>query len=314
MSFEQAYEEFEKYAKSRHKKQGFYNLTHDFKFRVLPYFKEYDIFKITKKDLMKWKETIFNLKFSNSYNKRLYYVFNKFLDYCCTFYDLPVNLLRELGTFPKRVENSHRDYYTLKEFKRFIKCFDNIVYKSYFTFLFFTGCRPSEAMALKFSSLNGHYAIIEYNLQRKGKRELDTLKNEYSYGKVLLPKFLLKELKILRKYYIKIYGCESDYFIFGGQKPLAPTTIDRYKKKACKLANIRAITQHQFRHSYATYLTSKGIPINVVSKMLRHGSVDTTTKVYIHQDLTQEKRVLKTLNSNFFCNLTHDFKKFLLKH
>ena len=106
--------------------------------------------------------------------------------------------------------------------------------------------------------------------------------------------------------------------IFGGIKPLSGTSIDRYKLKACEKVNIRPITQHQFRHSYATYLISNGIPINTVSKLLGHSSVDTTAKIYIHQDLTQEKRVLDTLNSyNFsFASLCRDLKRKLsiIKH
>ena len=38
VSFENAYEEFKIYARNRHKKQGFYNLIHDFTNKVLPYF------------------------------------------------------------------------------------------------------------------------------------------------------------------------------------------------------------------------------------------------------------------------------------
>ena len=58
--------------------------------------------------------------------------------------------------------------------------------------------------------------------------------------------------------------------------------------------------------------------INTVSKLLGHSNIDTTARVYVHQDLTQEKRVLNTLNSNnfIFANLTRDFKikLFIIKH
>ena len=109
-----------------------------------------------------------------------------------------------------------------------------------------------------------------------------------------------KDLLNLKKYYIKKYNLiDFDYFIFGGIKPLSGTSIDRYKLKACEKVNIRPITQHQFRHSYATYLISNGIPINTVSKLLGHSSVDTTAKIYIHQDLHIKIsvicRMLKTL-------------------
>ena len=74
--------------------------------------------------------------------------------------------------------------------------------------------------------------------------------------------------------------------------------IDRRKIKACKKANIRPITLHQFRHSHAIFLLQKGIMVNEVSKRLGHSKTSTTLDIYSHTDLTQEKRVFDTLN---FC-------------
>ncbi len=60
--------------------------------------------------------------------------------------------------------------------------------------------------------------------------------------------------------YIKKFGYSVDYYIFGGIKPLAPTTIDRYKLKACNKANLKPITQYEFRHSYTTRMIYKKSP------------------------------------------------------
>lgn len=106
----------------------------------------------------------------------------------------------------------------------------------------------------------------------------------------IITRIMILKLKAL------YYGCCDDYFIFGGIKPLAPTTIDRVKKRACEKAHLRIITQHQFRHSHATLLLSKGILINEVSRRLGHSKVSTTFDVYTHTNLFQEKRVLRTLN------------------
>ncbi|MCI8671329.1 MAG: site-specific integrase [Bacilli bacterium] len=300
MNFNEVYTQFKIYAKKRHKKQSFCSLMSDFELKVLPYFKDYDIFKLNEKDILKWKDDILSYDYSNSYNDRIYYVFSMFLDYCCIYYDLPQNVLRNVGPFKPKIEISKRDFYTLKEFKKYIKNIDNIIYKSYFIIMFYTGCRPSECMALKFSDFDGKYIHITKSIQRRGKRELDTPKNKYSIRDIILNRKSKKCIKKLKKYYISKYGYDYDYFILGGLRPLAPTTIDRYKSIACKKANLKVITQHQFRHSYATYLISHNIPLNVVSKMLGHSNVETTARIYVHQDLSQEKRVLKTLNSHFF--------------
>ena len=86
-------------------------------------------------------------------------------------------------------------------------------------------------------------------------------------------------------------NCSNDYFIFGGPKPLAPTTIDRYKKNACNKARIRPITQHEFRHSYATRMINKGKPINKVSKSMGHSSISMTLDVYVSVEIVGKLKV-----------------------
>ncbi len=310
MSFEDAYEEFKIYASKRHKKESFGNITRDFNCKILPYFEGRKIESLTKNDILRWKDDLLSFDYSKKYLSKLYYVFCIFFDYCCLYYDIEDNIVRDVGNFkiqPKKVKS---DFYTRQEFERFITGFDNIVYKSFFILMFYTGCRPSEAMALKFSDVRGKYLSINKSIERRGERNICTTKNVYSVRDVILCNRVLSCISDLKKYYIIKYGqFFEDYFIFGGIKPLSGTSIDRYKKKACERAKIRCITQHQFRHSYATYLISNGIPINTVSRLLGHSSVDTTARIYVHQDLSQEKRVLNTLNSPIFSfgNITRDF-------
>ena len=151
--------------------------------------------------------------------------------------------------------------------------------------MFYCGTRPSEALALKFSDINGNYIHITKSLHRRGKREVDSPKNNSSIRYIYLPFKIRFNLYKLKKYYISIYGVYNrDYYLFGGKKPLSTTTIDRYKDKACKGANLRTITQHQFRHSYASYKIHKGVAIDYVSKSMGHSRVSTTLDIYLHNE------------------------------
>jgi len=292
MSFEEAYKEYLEFAKKRQKKESFNNTTHVFKARILPYFKDFNLYEISKKEILKWQEDIYQLNFSNNYNRIMYYELVNFLDYCVNFLDFPNNYLRELGKFEKHYEDGKSDFYTLKEFKKFIRCVDNLVYKRFFEFMFYCGTRPGEAMALQFKDLYNGYIHINKTITSHNGREFDYPKTKSSIREVKIDKKLNKDLLRLKKMYV---GCTDDYFIFGGPKPLAPTTINRYKKNACQKANIRPITLHQFRHSHATLLVTKGILINEVSRRLGHSNVSTTLNVYTNTDLTQEKKVEKPL-------------------
>lgn len=126
--------------------------------------------------------------------------------------------------------------------------------------------------------------------EQVSENDFDSLENE-------IRKLEKDILKLKKAYPNDSNVSKEELYIFGGIKPLSPSTINRYKAKACKRADIRPITLHQFRHSHATFLIQKGIMINEVSKRLGHSKVSTTLDVYSHTDLSQEKRVIDTLNS-----------------
>lgn len=312
MSFEEAYNNYLIYASKRHKKQSFDTISYNFRFRILPFFKNYNLENITSNDIISWQNYIATFNFANNYNKSLYYNLSAFLEYCSVFYNFDKTIISRVGNFKKKYEEDKKDFYNLKEFKLFIKNVDNNIYKQFFNLMFFTGTRPGEAMALKFSDLQGDYISITKTMSEHGKREIDTPKTRSSVRKIKIDKVLKKDLINLKNYYDKVFNKSNfDYFIFGGIKPLAPTTINRYKIRACNKAKLRPITLHQFRHSHATLLLQNGIIINEISRRLGHNNVSTTLNVYTHTDLTQEKRVATTLNSlrlNLINKISYNFK------
>lgn len=308
MSFKEAYENYLIFASKQQKKQSFDTFKYKFELRVMPFFENYNLEDITCNDILSWQNYISSFNFSNNYNSSLYYVLSAFLEYCSTFYSFDKTIISKVGNFKKKYEENKKDFYNLKEFNLFIKNLDNNIYKQFFNLMFFTGTRPGEAMALKFSDLQDDYIYITKTMSEHGKREIGTPKTSTSVRKIKIDKFLRNDLLSLKNYYDKVYNKSNfDYFIFGGIKPLSPSTINRRKIEACSKANLRPITLHQFRHSHATLLLQNGIIINEISKRLGHSNPSITLNIYTHTDLTQEKRVLQTLNSLRF-NLFNTFK------
>lgn len=315
--FKDAYEEYLIYAEHRLKEQTYRVLVYNFKKNILSYFENFYLEELTAIDIMKWEKEILSKNFSNNHNKNLYGMLKKFLGFCDNHYGFNSKILEEVGTFKLRIENkkNKKAFYSLKEFKKFIKCVDNNVYKQFFYFLFFTGVRPGEAMALTFNDMNNDYIAINKTMDEHGTRKIGTPKTISSNRTIKIDNRLKSDLKKLKKYYQEKYqDNDYDYYIFGGKKPLAPTTINRHKIKACEKANLRPITLHCFRHSHATLLFHNNIEIHQISKRLGHNNVSTTLNVYTHANLNQEKRVCDTLNSmrfNFFKTISSRFNNFI---
>lgn len=148
-------------------------------------------------------------------------------------------------------------------------------------------------MALKFSDLNNRILYMNKTINEHGKREINSPKTLSSIRKIEIDRKLNKDLLKLKE---KYSNYNQDYFIFGGSKPLAPTTINRYKIKACKKSNLIPIKLHEFRHSHATMLVEKKLMIKEVSRRLGHSNTNITLNTYTHTNKMQEKKVIKTLN------------------
>lgn len=156
LNFVDAYDQYLLYIENRQKEQSKKTLKERFKNRILPYFKDYNIYDIKDIDYVKWQDEIEKYNFCNNYKNGLHYLMVAFFEYCVIFLGLKNNIARRVGPFKLKNEKTYHDFYTLKEFKQFIKCVDDKVYKQFFIFMFFTGTRPGEAM-LKFSDINKKY-------------------------------------------------------------------------------------------------------------------------------------------------------------
>ena len=61
-------------------------------------------------------------------------------------------------------------------------------------------------------------------------------------------------------------------------------TVSEWFKDACREAQVEDFTFHCLRHSFTSYMLSRGVPIYKVSKMLGHSTVLTTEAHYGHMD------------------------------
>ena len=91
------------------------------------------------------------------------------------------------------------------------------------------------------------------------------------------------------------YNFNDNFYIFGGTNPLAPTTIERKKNKYCKIAGVKQIRIHDFRHSHASMLYSGNVNIKYIQERLGHADISTTLNTYVHLNKEYEKKVIRAL-------------------
>ena len=54
-----------------------------------------------------------------------------------------------------------------------------------------------------------------------------------------------------------------------------------------------SFTAHMLRHSHATDMVRRGVPIEVVARLLTHQSSTTTSQIYVHLDAAGIREALR---------------------
>lgn len=113
---------------------------------------------------------------------------------------------------------------------------------------------------------------------------------------------LTNKIEKLIAYWKQFENYSDEWFLFNGPTPISAHALENAKNKYLKLAGIEQhIRLHDFRHSCASWLFSIGIPITVISKILRHTNINETMKTYTHlldTDYTMQLNNIKNFKEN----------------
>lgn len=299
ITFDEAYKEYISYIKLKLKPTTILTKQYKINNYFLKYFSDMKINNFNEKIYIDWQNKIRDLNYSESFNNNLQSYIKIFFDYLYLNYKIE-NIPRKIGNFKSFNVHEKKEIKTItyKDYKKLYKASkNNIMYNTLFEVLYFTGIRKGEILALKWYDLNKKEISINKNITKEcfnGKRIIQTPKSKNSIRKIKIDNKLYRKLKKLKKYYIKNNTFNKDNFIFGGNKPLATTTLDRYKDIYCNKANIPKYNIHAFRHGHATLLYEKKCDPKAIQKRLGHSNIETTLNVYVHSN--KEKRVMRTLN------------------
>lgn len=166
------------------------------------------------------------------------------------------------------------------EFKEFINHCDK--YKELYIFLYLTGCRIGEALALTWSDIDLEKKIVRISKTIGMKGEHTTPKTKSSNRTVWLPNYLVEMLSSMDK---KDKVFNTSY-----------STAQRHFYKTIEKTTLPRITLHDLRHSHASLLISKGQNILVVAQRLGHTDISMTLNTYSHLLPNAQEQFTKALD------------------
>jgi integrase len=76
------------------------------------------------------------------------------------------------------------------------------------------------------------------------------------------------------------YRDEGLVFARADGQPLRPDYVSKRFLRLCEAADVPRIRVHDLRHTCATLLLANGVPLALVSKVLRHSQVSITVDLY----------------------------------
>lgn len=284
-----------------------------FNLHIIQFFDNIDVRKITKTMLYDFQEYLWGKKITDTDKEYAYktlvkirgFLYN-FLEWCDYKYDINNQLskvkvpknnqpLKEMifwedseilyffNTAFKEEENSEIDY----DF--------NMLWKTFFMVMFYSGTRISECLAISDRDIIKDKKIkVVKSITRKtndGSLYKITATKNYKNRTVPIPQILQQQLHLYLQW--KKDNKISPKFLFGGDCPLSNSTLRRrfdvlLEKTNLTITNdklLKRIRVHDIRHSYVSMLTHVNVTTKTVAKLIG----DT------------EAQVIKTY-SHFYCN------------
>jgi len=299
ISFNELYEEFLSFKSSKLKIQSIRAIKNRFETNINPYFKDLLIKNITAKKIINWQNEIIAKGYSHEYKSALHTALVGILNYAIKFHGLKDNIASKIGNFKDNGIKKEMQFWTYEEFNKFISNVDDIVYKTLFETMFYTGARIGEVLALTWKDITDSYIDINKTISRTttdGKRVVNSPKTRKSKRIIQIDVDLSQKLNKLKKYYKNVTCFNNNWFVFGGIKPLSTSSITRKKNESSQLAKVKQIRLHDFRHSHASMLLSEKVPITVISKRLGHSDISMTLNTYSHMLESDEDKAVEILN------------------
>lgn len=277
-----------------------YSCKAQFSQQILPYFGSKYIDKITMIDCQRWLNKL-AAEYPTSFKETKARA-SRVLDYAIKLGMLTRNPFK-LVTMPKTQKKERpENFYTKDELRRFLEQARKESYQKYamFRWLAFSGMRKGELLALTWPDINFNAGTVAINKtlskDSSGKECInDTPKTSSSSRIVTLDAETMAVLGECRRRQLNnvIYlGQAKDNLVFPNPvtgKCYVQCTLNIWTKRIAKLAGVKAITPHGFRHTHTSLCFAAGLSMQDVKERLGHSSIAMTMDIYTHITQKQSK-------------------------
>lgn len=258
---------------------------------ISTYFAEFvdlPIEKISKADLVAWRNSLKESGLAvRTLNCGLQYVRSAFGFYNSVYGGQnPAVVLKSFKL--TKADKTEMKIWTPEQFQQFAEAVENPMMRAFFTFLYWTGCRRGEAIAITADCFQGNKVHI-YRSMKHFKNGFQPLKTDSSERTITVDSATMAILEPWIQ--------QADPFVFGGVTSLAITTIDRAFREGIRLSGVDPIRIHDLRHSHASFLLNNGANIIAVSKRLGHATITQTLETYAHLMNDTEEKMMEIIEN-----------------
>lgn len=257
---------------------------------ITPYFNDIPISEITPAMVRTWQNSVIDSGVAGLTQHNINGYLSAILNFAVKYYNLPFNPVARVGSIGT-TKSDRLVFWTLEEYKQFIRNEHNPAYKIIFELLFYTGLRFGEMFALTMNDIDTEKGILSVNKNRvrvNHKYILQTPKTKKSIRKITLPRFLVNDLINYSK---KLYGYRPEQEMFLYDNSALKAELDRL----AKLSGVKRIRIHDLRHSHASLFIHLNFSPTLIADRLGHENVTTTLNTYGHLYPSKQNEVAEKL-------------------
>ena len=305
LMFEDVYNEWYRYKAKKVKSTTAYDIKVKLNKHILAFFKPFKLHSIKVNVINQWYDFLANsgLNLINQ-NKTMGYL-REILNYAKDNYDFDGKVISKIINHrietADRIKDSQWNFWTYDEFKQFISSVDDEFCYTMFYFLYFTGLRLGEMIALTWNDINFEQKTLNINKNYTNKLGANSHKivDPKTKNSIRIIDLDDDTIDLLKKHYdneSKLYDFNNNMCIFGNVRYMTPTTFSRYLDIYIKKSGVKKITPHGFRHSHVSLLFDLGCDSRDIAARVGD-TVQVIENTYYHMFPSKKSHTVNALNN-----------------